>query len=110
MEIINGLHVDVPGAELKELMAARLKHHQEKAEFYEVQHKKMAEVDAEMAKEAAIHSKISNSAAETIESALKRHQNNIIYYKFMVNHVNVGAIYRLTENELQRLGIQSSYY
>lgn len=109
--MITGLHVDVKSEELKSLLEARLKYHSERIEFYESQLKKMKEVDAAMASEAAEFSKVSNrSPVESMEQAIKKHRDQTVYYKFMAEHVVANEIYRLAESDLMRLGISPNLY
>lgn len=107
-EIIQGLNVDVPGQELKELMQERLGYHKHRIEVLKAKITKETEDDAEADEAAAEISKLSNAGfAATLKEQVKKHQDQTVYYKFMVNHINMNAIYRLNESELQRLGIQT---
>ena len=106
MATIEGLRIDVKAAEMKKLLLARLEYHRKRKTHYEQQAKKLAQIDAALAKEAETFSKTSNaSPAETMQAAIKKHYDQAIYYKFMAEHVIAGATYRLSENDLFRLGV-----
>lgn len=106
--LIIGLHVDVPGAELKDLLDGRLRHHEQRLTGYQKQFEDMRKLTQELDEEAAKITKTSmRSPLESIEEAIRKHQNQMVYYRFMASHVNIQAIYRLSEADLVRLGIQA---
>jgi hypothetical protein len=111
-EIINGLQIEVPAEELKTMLLGRLKYHQEKVTVYKDQYEKMAKVEGMLAEEATQISKTSNSRNPTdgIKEAIKKHEDQKVYYKFMSEHVVAGAVYRLNEQDLIRLGVQADRY
>lgn len=110
-QIINGLHIDVSSDELKTLLLGRLKYHTDKVGFYEQQLVAMRKIDAALTEEARSVGKGSTSSpADSLDQAVKKHQNQCVYYKFMSEHVIQGATYRLDENALQRLGIQTERF
>jgi hypothetical protein len=107
-EIINGLQIDVKSDEMKKMLSDRVAYHESRIAFYEKQQEVMSKVDAAMAEESAAISKTSNrSPSETIGDALKKHRDQLIYYKFMHEHVIEDSVYRLSENDLVRLGVKS---
>lgn len=110
-ELIQGLHIDISGKELKGLLEGRLKYHADKVAAYEKQFIQFDKVDRALAEDAELISK-TNSASprQSLEQAIKKHKDQTIYYKFMADHVVVVATYRLGEQELSRLGIQSDRY
>lgn len=106
--LIQGLHVDVKGTELKELLLGRLKYHQDKVANYDKQLNELKKVDKALAEDAEAISKFSNaSPAQSLEQAIKKHKDQTIYYRFVADHVITTATYRLGEQELYRLGISS---
>mgnify|MGYP001564625174 FL=1 len=110
-QIITGLHIDVPSDELKGLLLARLKYHEAKVEFYSKQFEELRKVDVAMAADAETFSKTSNrSPSESLEQAVKKHKDQAIYYKFVAEHLVVGATYRLDEHALVKIGVQASLY
>jgi hypothetical protein len=109
--LIEGLHVDVKGTELKELLLGRLKYHNDKVSNYEKQLVELKRVDKALAEDAEQISKFSTqSPAQSLEQAIKKHKDQTIYYRFVADHIITAAVYRLGEHELQRLGIQSDRY
>jgi hypothetical protein len=112
VELIVGLHIDVPGPEMKEIFEGRLRYHKEKVATLEGQIERLRKIDAELADEAENIGKVSNSStmAQSLEAQLKKHRDQAVYYTFMVKHVVTGATYRLSQHELQTLGIQPSPY
>mgnify|MGYP003453404398 CR=1 FL=1 len=109
--LIVGLHVDVSGSELKQLLEGRLEHHRARAANYHKQLDDMRKMTQGLDEEAAKISKSSmRSPLDSIEEAIRKHQNQIVYYTFMAAHVVIAATYRLAENDLLRLGIQSDRF
>lgn len=109
--MIEGLHVDVSSAELKEMLLGRLKYHQEKTTAYERQLADLTKIQAAFDEEAQRMSKMSNQGPkESLESAIKRHREQSIFYRFVSEHVVPNETYRLDENDLTRLGVQSDRY
>ncbi len=109
--MINGLHVDVTSDELKKMLLGRLTYHQEKISFYKEQVAEMRKVDEKLKRDReAIGKTSTQSPIESLESAVLKHENQSIYYKFMADHVVPSEVYRLSESDLQRLGIQNDRY
>jgi hypothetical protein len=110
-EIINGLQIEVPAAELKVMLEGRLKYHQDKVVAYTKQYEQMAQVEGLLAEEANQIGKTSNrSASDGVKEAIKKHKDQTVYYKFMSEHVVTSATYRLSENDLVRLGVQADRF
>jgi hypothetical protein len=111
-EIISGLQIEVPAEELKTMLLGRLKHHQEKVRVYKDQYEKMLQVEGMLDEEATSISKTSNSRKPTdgVKDAIKKHEDQTVYYKFMSEHVVSGAVYRLNEQDLIRLGVQADRF
>jgi len=104
--MITGLQIDVTSAELKKMLEDRLKYHQEKVVMLQKQRDDMAVVEKSLAEERErIGKGGSRSLLEGVESSLRDHQNQVIYYKFMFEHVIPSETYRLQEADLIRLGI-----
>lgn len=111
MELIQGIHIDVPGSEMKSLFESRLKYHQDKVAKLEGQLGVFKQLDKELAEEANEINRGSNSfPASNLEDTLRKHKNYIVYFKFMVEHVVVDATYRLGKDELLELGIRQDNY
>lgn len=110
-QIISGLHVDVSSEELRTMLRDRLKHHNNKAAFYQKQLVEMGKVDLALSAEAKEMGKISTQGPmETLKTAVTKHENQATYYKFMSEHVVSNATYRLCEADLVRLGVQSERF
>jgi hypothetical protein len=106
--MITGLHVDVPSAELKILLQKRLEHHQSKVRLYQEQVEKMQQVNAALQQEAeGFHKGSTRSPEESLRESILKHENHAIYYRFMAEHVIPDETYRLNEQDLMRLGIDS---
>ena len=104
-QIIIGLHIDVASAELKSLLQGRLKFHEDKASFYEKQLGEMRKIDTALA-EAQEFSKVTNRGPmESLEQSIKKHRDQVVFYRFTADHVVPDAIYRLSESDLTRLGM-----
>ncbi len=110
-ELIQGLHVDVTATELQCLLEGRLKYHQDKITAYSAQLVQLNKVDAALAEDAEMISKTSGTSPKSsLDQAIKKHRDQSVYYAFMAKHVVSGATYRLNEQDLTRLGIQSERY
>ena len=109
--MIEGLHVDVSAAELKELLLGRLKYHDDKVSHYEKQLGEMEKIDRALAEEAEVFSKTSTaSPKKSLEQAVQKHKDQTIYYRFMSTHLVMNETYRLSEADLTRLGIAMPGY
>lgn len=109
--MIDGLKIELPSAELKTLLEGRLKYHQQKVDAYQAQRAQLEKIEVTLGEEARRMGKSSNaSPLENVEDAIKRHQNQTVYYKFMAEHVIPNETYRLCENDLHRLGVSERAY
>jgi hypothetical protein len=106
--MINGLHIDVQGAELRDLLKGRLEYHERRAREYADQLVRLESLQQNMERELGAIQKTSNaSPIDSVKQALTRHKNQVVYYKFVSDHVNLSETYRLSENELERIGIST---
>ena len=109
--MITGLFVDVPSAELKSMLEGRLKYHQNKVDAYTSQLEGLEKLESALGEEAKQLGKTSTATPkENMLQAIQKHANQVIYYKFMTEHVIPNETYRLGENDLTRLGVQSDRY
>lgn len=110
--MIEGLHVDVPSAELKELLIKRLHHHESRISFYTKQLAEIEKVDDALRAEAQQYSKVSNASGpvDSIRTSIQRHKDQCIYYRFVSEHLVPGETYRLEESDLRRLGFSPDRY
>jgi hypothetical protein len=106
--MIQGLFIDVPSTELKTMLESRLKYHTDKVTMYTQQLEGLEKLEAALGEEARRMGKTSTqSPKESMEQAIKKHADQIVYYKFMSEHVVPNEVYRLGDGELHRLGVQS---
>jgi hypothetical protein len=109
--MITGLHIDISSDELKELLLGRQKYHQNKVTAYEKQLDVMKKAEALLDEEREDIGKVSNrTPAESLESSLKKHANQVVYFTFMADHVVPNETYRLNESDLHRLGVNPDRY
>ena len=109
--MIQGLYIDVPSTELKTMLEGRLKYHQEKVVMYKNQLDGLVKLEASLDEEARQLGKTSTATPkESMQQAIKKHGDQVIYYKFMAEHVVPNETYRLGEAELQRLGVSTDRY
>lgn len=109
--MIEGLQIDIKGSELKTMLENRLKYHKDKAKALLGNLEKLTDIEKTMDAEAEAIGKFSNaSPRSSLESTIKKHKDQSIYYKFMVDHVVVDETYRLSETDLYKLGIQGRDY
>lgn len=109
--MIQGLQIDVKGSELKTMFENRLKYHADKATALQGNLEKLSDIEKTMDAEAESIGKFSNaSPRSSLETTIKKHKDQTIYYKFMVDHVVVDETYRLAEADLYKLGIQERTY
>lgn len=110
-ELIIGMPVDVGGAELVAMLRDRLTYHKARVEAYQGQLAQMAEINKTLSEEARQMGKTSQaSPMDSIEAAIKKHQNQVIYYDFCAKHIVQTATYRLSEQELIRIGVAPNPY
>lgn len=109
--MIQGLFIDVPSTELKVMLEGRLKYHQDKVTMYQAQLAGLEKLEAGLDEEARRLGKTSTATPkESMQEAVKKHSNQVVYYKFMAEHVVPNETYRLGEQELTRLGVSSDRY
>lgn len=108
---IDGLQVDVPSAELKELLKARLTYHQHKVDAAQKQLVELERIDRALAEEAEGQGKFTNaSMSDSIRQVLEKHKKQVVYYSFMATHVVPDESYRLTVDDLVKLGVKEHIY
>ena len=109
--MITGLHVDVSSDELKTMLLGRLKYHKDKVALYQEQLVTMKSVDDKLkADRESIGKGSTQTPTDAIQSAIQKHENQCVYYDFMAKHVVASETYRLSEQDLQRLGVSSERF
>jgi hypothetical protein len=111
-QIINGLQLDVSAEELKSLFAGRISYHDNKVSKYEKVAAGLEKIDLELEEEADDIGKYSNTTVsnDTIKTSIRKHKNQSRYFKFMSEHVIANSTYRLTNTDLQLLGVMDRGY
>lgn len=107
--MINGLQIDVKSDELVKILKERLDYHEKKHVAYE---KKAAELGAQIKniEEDMEVGKVSGGTpVEQLNNKAREHKEKAAYYKFMIEHVIQNDIYRLSQEDLSRLGITTRY-
>ncbi len=93
--MITGLHIDITFEEMRVHMAARAKHHRDKAEFYQ---KKAEELRGGGLGETG-HSR---DPIRDIDDHAKKHAEKAGKFAFIARHLVSGETYRLDEHELTK--------
>lgn len=102
--MVEGLQFDVKSEELKKIIETRVKYHTEKFEVYESKAAGLREALKGVDEET--HGKVSNaSPVSSLEDKARQHKDKAIHFQFMLDHVIVNDMYRLSQNDLHMLGI-----
>lgn len=109
--MVNGLQVDVQSDELKKIIQSRVDYHAGRVATYEKQAAQLREIlDG---KEEKTIGKVSNGTPiQNLEDKATEHKDKLVHFKFLLDHVIVNDVYRLSQSDLQMLGIASrgNYY
>lgn len=105
--MIEGLHIDVPGAEVRELLQKRATYFQERHRFYVQQ---LAQLEtalgpADLAAGRFNVSSMRSDPRDALKSKVRQHARSLRYTRFLADHSIVGETYRLSTSDLERLGI-----
>lgn len=99
--MIEGLQIDVPTDELKEILGRLVKKHTDKAERYQARAAEMKD-----------HGDYPNlqvsddkSTVESFERREREHRSLASEFQFMQEHLAPGETYRLTHEDLRRIEI-----
>jgi hypothetical protein len=106
-EIIMGLPVDVPADEVKQLAMARAEHHEAKSTFYAGQAKSLEREELNDPDNG--RGKSANALAD-LNNKTDEHRSKAKHLRFLAEHLNPKATYRLDENALILLGVKPSRY
>lgn len=109
MELITGIHIDISGDELGALLGTKVMHHDKKAEAYREQALQLTKSDEILADEAEEIQKYTSNTqpADAMKAQVRHHRDKAIYYRFLLAFVIKGAVYRLDEADLRRIGVIS---
>jgi hypothetical protein len=100
--MITGLCIDVSARELREHLAARADHHEEKAKWYETQAAALSQGGAATG--------MSNDPVRSLEESEQRHREKAAYFRFMEQHLVDNETYRLSQDDLAQIELSSRYY
>lgn len=108
--MINGLQVDVKSDELSKILQERMKHHEDKSHVYEVKAAELAKTIKDIEEDMTVGKVSGGTPAENLVAKSREHREKASYYKFMIDHVIQNDVYRLGQEDLQRLGITTRFY
>ena len=117
--IIKGLIVTIPGADVKAIWEDKGKHHDERAKAYREQLQKLAAADirpTDKGDEVGVAgAKFSNSlsaknAADDAVEAILRHENSAREARFRAKYTDTSKLFRLDNEDLHKLGILHNRY
>ena len=109
--MIEGLQIDVSGAEVILLMKQRQEHHEKKMTYYSKMLEDIEKVNVKLQDEAdeAQMSKVSNRGpAPSLRDNIRTHNDRACYFKFAVKHIVATETYRLGDSDMILLGIMPS--
>lgn len=119
--IIKGLIVTIPGADVKAIWEDKAKHHDERAKVYREQLQKLAAADirptdkGDEIEVGVAGGKFSNSlsaknaADDTVDKILK-HENSAREARFRARFTDTSKLFRLDNEDLYKLGILHNRY
>ena len=102
--MISGLQVDVQSDELKKIIQSRIDYHTERAALYGSKADEIRK-SLEGVEEKTIGKVSNGSPTQNLEEKAREHTDKLVHFKFMLDHVIVNDVYRLTQTDLQLLGI-----
>jgi len=108
--MITGLQVDVLSAELVGIMQERLKYHQDKADVFEKNAAELMKTIKNIEEDMSTGKVSGGNPAEQLQTKAREHKEKATYYKFMIEHVIKNDTYRLSQEDLARLGITARYF
>jgi hypothetical protein len=107
--MVNGLQVDVQSSELKKIIQSRIDYHTERAALYEAKANEIRK-SLEGVEENTIGKVSNGSPTQNLDDKAREHKDKLVHFKFMLEHVIVDDVYRLSQSDLQLLGIATRYY
>lgn len=105
--MIEGLHIEIPSAELKAHIQERADHHKKRAKFYTQQ----AE-DLQRGHQREMEDQHGGSY-DPLDGLLRKvneHQHKAAFFQFIADHIVPNEKYRLSENDLSRVELFSRYF
>lgn len=107
--MIEGLKIDIKAAELQKLLVDRLNHNKERLAYWQAQRKHIETAMGPLAEEVKdAYSKLGSSSQSPLTTAdnnIANHRKQILFYGFTSEHLVQDETYRLSEDDLSRIGI-----
>lgn len=106
-EIIQGFSLDISSLELREYCERRAEHHGKRADLYEAEVKKIAEIKKDDDMETKMVSKFSRGSdpLEELQKSADSHRKRQRFFSFASEHFAKGRVYRLRNDDLAILEI-----
>lgn len=104
------MQVDVSSDELLKILKERKKHHDDKSAAYSKQAGELTKVISAIEEDMDIGKVSNGTPAESMERKAREHSEKARYYEFMIDHVIKNDTYRLSQEDLVRLGITARIY
>jgi len=103
--MIQGLHIDITGVEVKARFQRRADMHTEKLAGYLRQRESLASTmdPRDMVSQGSMRSPLAD-----LDEKIRTHRDGASYCAFMVEHVITSETYRLSEAELFRMGVEGA--
>ncbi len=98
--MIEGLNFDISSAEMKVILKKSGEHHAARVLFYR---DKLVGFDSP-------HASNSTDPASDMRRSLDHHKNEVIKFRFLLEHVIPNETYRLTEAGLRSIGVIPNRY
>lgn len=108
--MIEGIRIDVPGAEVKELFERKQRYHIERIETYKAElarQQLLAEEETTDKEDSKFGSSRRDPIADT-KAKIEEHASGAVLATFLASHVVTSETYRLAESDLHRLGIRGA--
>ena len=106
-EIIQGFSLDIPSQELAAYATKRAEHHGKRADLYEAEVKKIADIKKGDDMETKMISKFSHGSdpLEELQKSAQNHRKRERFFSFAAEHFANGRTYRLRHDDLTILEI-----
>lgn len=101
--MIDGFKIDVTSDELIGHLRERAEYHSARARAYGEQSSKVTEFQVEDGGQMSY----SNNPASSLSQSAENHRKKSAYYEFLADHVVAGETYRLSDRDLDLLGISN---
>lgn len=103
--MIEGLKIDIPVDELREVLEGRQKYHEEKARWYAAREGDLKSGGAEFQEGYTSANPLGNLAQKRRE-----HEGRAVFFRVLATHLIPGETYRLDEGDLTRIELSHHYF